>query len=122
MLKRVLLTCAALLLVPASANGQAAHLCTGIGLDAREEAAVFPHTLKLVYAAPTGNYIADVAVRISRGETIVFEGTCDGPWLMLNLDPGTYTVVSTFEGQTKTGTVRVGTRPSQHAIVFQNVQ
>ncbi len=110
---------AAAIALPFYANAQSIHLCTGIGLDGREEAAAFPHTLKLVYAAPQGSYLGNVAIQVSRGGQTVFEGTCDGPWMLLNVDPGTYKVVSTFEGQTKTVDVRVTKRAVEKIIIFR---
>ena len=110
---------AILLALPLTAGAQSAHLCTGIGLDGREEAAAFPHSLKLVYAAPQGSYLGDVTIRVTRSGEMIFEGTCDGPWMLLNVDPGTYEVQSTFDGTTKTQSVRVGRNTVERTIIFK---
>ena len=111
-----------LVLSPIAAHSQSAHLCTGLGLDAREEAAAFPHTLKLVFAAVNGDYVGDVAVTVSRGGKEVFSGTCDGPWLLMNLDPGQYAVTAEFEGQRKSVTVKVGKRAREKTIAFRSAE
>ena len=108
MSKATVLFCAALLALPMQASAQQAFLCTGLGEDGREEAASFAHTLKLVYAAPQGNYLGQVGIRVARGETVIYDAVCDGPWLLLNVEPGTYSVTSSYEGQTRSDTVRVG--------------
>lgn len=111
-----------LALAPFTAHSQSAHLCTGLGLDAREEAAAFPHTLKLVFAAVNGNYVGDVALTVSSGKTEVFTGTCDGPWLLMNLDPGQYKVTAEFEGQKRSVTVKVGKRAREKTIAFRTAE
>ena len=111
-----------LVLSPLEAHSQSAHLCTGLGLDAREEAAAFPHTLKLVFAAVNGDYVGNVAINVSRGKTEVFSGNCDGPWLLMNLDPGQYKVTAEFEGQMKSVTVKVGTRAREKTIAFRTAE
>ena len=113
---------AVLAVLPAQAFAQSAHLCTGLGEDERQEAAVFPHTLKLVFAEVSGSYVGAVAVTISRGSSVVFQETCDGPWLLLNLDSGAYKVTAVFEEQTKEATVKVGTRPSEKTIAFKSAR
>lgn len=117
MFRMALVAC--LLVFPTAASAQSAHLCTGLGQDAREEAEVFPHTLKLVFAARGGAYVGDVAVRIETGGAVVFEGICDGPWLLLNLDPGRYRITSSFEGQSNTFDIRLGKRTIQRTVVFR---
>lgn len=119
---RTLILIVAISLIPITAPAQSAHLCTGLGLDAREEASAFPHTLKLVFAAVNGDYVGDVAVTVSRGDAQVFKGICDGPWLLMNLDPGRYSVVAEFEGQRKSVTVNVGHRASEKTIAFRNAK
>ena len=63
-----LVLAAGLVAAATSVQAQSVHLCTGIGLDGREEAAAFPHTLKLVYAMPQGSYLGNVAIRIPLAE------------------------------------------------------
>lgn len=95
-------------------------LCTGLGEDERAEAASFDHTLKLVYAAPDGHYLGEVEVAVSDGDRVVWTGTCDGPWVMLNLAPGSYRVASAYSGQSKSETVRVGTKAVERTILFKS--
>ena len=67
----------------------------GVGLDEREalEAMAGDFSLKLRFALKGGSYIADVQVRIEDEEgKAVLEGAADGPWFLVDLKPGKYTV------------------------------
>jgi hypothetical protein len=50
-------------------------------------------------AKPSGAYLADVQLRITRaqGGTTVLERPMEGPWLMVALPPGSYVVTGTFK-------------------------
>lgn len=68
--------------------------------------------LRLVTAARTsGAYLADAQVKVfdASGETLLVT-RLDGPWLLIELKPGDYTVDVTFAGQTlrKSTTIRAG--------------
>lgn len=71
-------------------------------------------SLKLVFAVREGNYLSNVEVTIQNqaGEEVL-STTTEGPILLADLAPGTYTVMATSGGDTNTRTVRVpesGTR------------
>lgn len=108
-----------LLLFPTLAPAQSAHLCTGLGQDAREEAKTFEHTLKLVFAEKMGAFLGAVAVKVERGGAAVYEGVCDGPWLLLNLEPGRYRVTASFEGKSNAIDVAVGAGKTQKTFTFK---
>ncbi len=63
--------------------------------------------------------MGDVAIKVTLGGAEVFSGTCDGPWLLMNLDPGTYAVTAEFEGQRRDVNVTVGRKAAQKTIVFR---
>lgn len=87
------------------------YLSGGVGTDAQdrinERAKDF--NLKLVFTLNEGNYIADVgvAVKDARGRTVV-EDTADGPFFLVKLPAGQYTVAATYEGRTVTRKLQVG--------------
>ena len=81
----------------------------GIGEGARNAMAQMSgFDLKLVFSNPAGQFlVADhVAVKGQSGE--VFAVDQAGPWLLLKLPPGSYTVSARYAGATQERTVKVG--------------
>ena len=77
------------------------YACTGIGSESRTDPRWSQFPAKLVFAANDGGYLSQVATRItdSQGRT-VFEVQDCGPWLLLDLPKGRYTVNATaHDGQ-----------------------
>jgi len=89
----------ALALLPAAAGAQ--MISGGIGMDAREalETEAKGHNLKLVFAQTSGEYLADVHVRVvdAAGKQVV-DHVARGPWAYARLPPGSYAVTATLEG------------------------
>lgn len=102
------------------------YACTGIA-ESRNDPRWHSFPLKLVFARSTdGAYFgkADVTVRDESGRK-VFAATCDnGPWLLLDLRPGTYRVEATVKGAgTHSSTVRItGERQARDVMTFPPVQ
>jgi hypothetical protein len=67
------------------------------------------HNLKMVFALDSGNYLADVAVKVrdANGRTVI-DGVSDGPWLYAKLPPGNYTASATYNDHTVTRQISVG--------------
>ena len=85
------------------------YMCTGVGLDSREQAEQADYSLKLVFAEPDGHFLADVDTRITGADgTVLVDATCDAPWLLVDLPRGRYEVTATFHGESKTQTVSIG--------------
>jgi hypothetical protein len=73
-----------------SINGiQAA--CTGVGDSAEDSARWSSYPVKLVVAGDHGQYYAGEHVSISgrRGQQVA-DMTCNGPWVLMRLEPGAY--------------------------------
>jgi hypothetical protein len=67
------------------------------------------YDLKLVFALKSGAFLNNVKVAISDAKgNAVLNATSDGPWLLANLPPGNYRVVSTSPS---------GTSITQQAVV-----
>jgi hypothetical protein len=86
----------------------------GVGLDER---ARLPqeYSLKIVLATEEGLYLNNAEVRVAdSGNEEVFRVRADnGPWLIADLVPGTYTIEATLEGSTTTPlrvTVKAGSK------------
>jgi hypothetical protein len=98
------------------ANGEIAYVNGGFGeeeADAlRAEARRYP--LQLVFALRSGEFVADVDVRILDHEgRHVMELADQGPILLAQLPPGRYTIEAEFEGVVKRRAVDVGSRPTK---------
>jgi hypothetical protein len=82
----------------------------GAGADEREDlqAKERDYNLKIIAAATSGDYVADVWVVIeSAAKKSVLETKMDGPILLAKLPPGTYTIKATYGPSTQTRTVSV---------------
>jgi hypothetical protein len=92
-------------------GGTASAVGGGVGINARDmlSSQAPDHNVRMVFSLNTGNYVADVDVRVrdARGNTVL-QGTSDGPWLLAKLQPGNYTVDATYGGRTVTQRINVG--------------
>ena len=82
----------------------------GVGADERADlqAKEKDYNLKIVAAATSGDYVANVRVVIeSAANQSVLETRMEGPILLAKLPPGTYTIKATRGSSTQTRTVNV---------------
>ena len=80
------------------------YLTGGIGSSEREvmEDWGANHDLKLIFAESSGHFLADVKVVIQdRTAREILSVLTNGPWLYVELSPGTYRVRATFAGVTQ---------------------
>lgn len=69
------------------------------------------YPLKLIFTQPNGEYLANVSVTIrDKDKNIVVDTSSQGPVVLIGLKPGTYTLVSTAAGDSKTQRIVVRTR------------
>lgn len=86
---------------PILTQGAVRYACTGVGASSREDPRWTAFPAKLVFAAGDGGYLSEVATRITdaRGG-VVLEVTDCGPWLLVELPKGRYSVSATaHDGQ-----------------------
>lgn len=80
------------------------YMTGGVGADEREvmESLDVSFNLKLVFAGRSGNFLSDVKLSITDepGHNVE-EAISNGPWFYIKLPPGLYTVVATFNNDTK---------------------
>ncbi len=103
-------------------QGAVSYVTGGIGHD---EAVAMKHAsskyaLSLEFARhskPRGEYLADVEVTIKdrKGHTVL-EAVSDGPFLLTNIAPGSYTVWATSEGKTQKQQVSLGKNKNRHLL------
>lgn len=82
-------------------QGNVTFLSGGIGSDetAAIKAASPNYALTLQFSSATGAFLAAVVVQITdAGGNVVLDTTSEGPYLLVNLEPGRYTVDAMLDG------------------------
>ena len=91
-------------IVVGATEGGFRYMTGGVGSDEREvmERLDIPFNLKLIFAEGSGNFLSDVKLSIldEPGHNVA-EATSNGPWFYIKLPPGFYTVVATFNNDSK---------------------
>lgn len=93
------------------ANGSVPAVSGGVSLNARDtmRSDAPKHNVKMVFALNTGNYVSDVHVTVTdKNGRAVIDDTSNGPWMLANLAPGSYTANATYNGITRTQRFTVG--------------
>lgn len=102
---------------PTELNG-VEFVCTGIGREVRDDPAWNEYALKVEVAGEQGQFLGNVEFEIQRNGEIVVELICGGPWMLAQLETGTYNVTASFEGVSRSGTVNIVAN-DQTRLVFQ---
>lgn len=91
----------------------------GVGEDDRAEAPA--KGTKLVFFSENGQYIAGVhfTLKDSEGKVLV-DDVSKGPWVILNLPNGTYSLVADFEGFREGSEIVVDEDYEEYAYMFNN--
>jgi hypothetical protein len=126
--KRVAILCSVVLVVGLIGGAirearaeNVSYVSGGVGAESREEllAKESEYNLKIVAAATSGDYLADVQIVIAGARSgPVLDATMEGPILLAKLSPGTYTVKATSDAQTQTKTVTIPTQ-GQRQVDFR---
>lgn len=99
-----------------STSGPFTYVCGGIAEDEQQaiRAEAPRYDMGLLFTqGQRGEYLADVNVRLQRNGTEVASFTSTGPRCLLKGPRGTYQVVATYEGVTKSTTLRPGEKNVQ---------
>lgn len=122
-----------IMLVLSLASGPAGALKRGDSADGRPfvsggvgegeirtlEAELDNYSLWVITAArKSGAYLAAVPVRITaKNDRLIFEGTLEGPWLLIDLPPGQFSVEAKYkdQAQRKTTSIQEG---DHHQMIF----
>lgn len=80
--------------------GDMEAVCTGAGLEARQNPAWTSYPLKIEVAGRGGQYLGDVTLTLSRGGHGLTTVHCDGPWILFRTLSGRYQVQAQTKGKT----------------------
>jgi hypothetical protein len=81
-------------------------VCTGVG-SAKDNPAWSSYPVKLVFANPKGEDLAQEHVSVMQGGKSVVETDCDAPWVLMKLPAGAYSVAASIG--TRTGSASFST-------------
>ena len=84
---------------PTKING-VETVCTGVGLDARENPLWDGYSLKVEIAGSAGRYLGDENVTVRNNGTDLLSLSCAGPWILFQLPPGHYEIMAEIGGNT----------------------
>ena len=106
-----------------TANG-ISYLTGGVTLDERQEMADQRKNFSLLlkFAAKSGRYLGDVVVNITNGKgAALFDSTTDGPWLLVNLPAGSYTLKAVSGGVSQSQKISIGKNARRELTMYWNV-
>ena len=111
-------------LPPVQSQGQTEYLTGGVGADESEailqEARTWPLVLELAQNSSTRvAYISDVSVTIKDGSgKIILDTITEGPFLLVRLAPGRYSLDASYESKTLHRDVSIGKGGSNRIILL----
>lgn len=92
-------------------------VCTGVGLDAREDPAWSAYPLKVEFVGRGGQYLGDVRLTLSMASGALASVTCSGPWLLFRLPAGKYRLDADIEGRTVSSSAIVSASGQSRVIL-----
>lgn len=96
--------------------GPVSYVCGGIAADEQQQLAAQQKNFNmgvLFTQGERGEYVADVAVRMTREGHEVASFTASGPKCLIKAPQGSYNIEATYKGQAKSITVSTGTYNAQ---------
>ena len=97
-----------------SGSGSVTVISGGVDLDEAErmKQAAGRYPLRVVFSVPGGNYAVPDEFALMQGGITMVKIPSAGPWLLIDLPPGTYTMQARVEGRLFDRTVTVSRRGS----------
>lgn len=98
----------------ATESGAVTVISGGVDLDeaARMKQAAGRYPLRVVFSVPGGNYTVPDEFTLRQGSTAMVTIASAGPWLLIDLPPGAYTMQARVEGRVFDRAVTVDRRGS----------
>ncbi len=97
--------------------GAVEAVCTGIGLEARQDARWTAYPLRIELAGAGGVFLGDAQVSAEKKGEPAVSLHCDGPWVLLKVAPGTYRVTAEVEGKTVSANATVPAKGQSHIVL-----
>ena len=93
---------AAELPVPVQQYESISYYSAGVGIEERRELPQL-YPLKVVFRTEAGHLLCDADVTIAAGGKTVFRGRAQhGPWLIVDVPPGSYDITAVQDGASRT--------------------
>ena len=87
--------------VPVQQYEGISYYSAGVSIEERRALPVL-YPLKVVFATDRGNLLCGADVTISSGGRAIFRGSAaNGPWLIVDVPPGTYDIEAVQDGTTR---------------------
>lgn len=106
-------------------QGDISYVSGGVGSDESTALKSAQHRwpLAMRFTGPGGDYLADVHVRIvGAHDKEVLKADSRGPYMLVKLPPGRYTVHARYKDDDQTRQVNVGRKPGARADFHWNTQ
>jgi hypothetical protein len=97
--------------------GDVEAVCTGIGLDARENPAWSAYPLKVEFAGRGGQYLGGAHVTLSVSSGALAAVNCSGPWLLFRVPSGRYRIDANIDGRIVSSTAIVAANGQSRVIL-----
>lgn len=85
--------------------GNLEAVCTGVGLEDRQNEAWANYPVRIEIAGRGGQYLGDVHLTLSQKNKTLAAVTCEGPWILFRVPTGRYEVNALTEGETISSTI-----------------
>jgi len=108
----------------ANSDSGIAYITGGATIDERDEmrGQRKDFSLLLKLAARSGKYLGASAVSVKNASgATTFECTTDGPWLLVNMPPGNYTITVNSGGVNQLQRVNIGKHGRRELTMYWNV-
>jgi len=100
-----------------------AYISGGVGDDESDailaEAKEWPLMLELSQLdGARGEWIFGAAIKIFSGKNVIFDAPADGPYILINLQPGDYAIQASYQGVEQKRAVTIQAGHSQKLSIF----
>lgn len=87
--------------VPIQKYESVRYYSAGVGIEERRQLPQL-YSLRVIFSTDKGNLLSDTAVTITAKGKTVFSGRAqNGPWLVVDLPPGTYDIQAVQDGKAR---------------------